>query len=260
MLLLLLAVSRAQASSGEDPETKVQDDIEDTEDTEDISVGILTANNQLAKFLLEGDLMPSKTRNAIKCWSNKCRWPKGSDGKVSVPYTISSQFRAYERKLITSALRDMESQTCIRFVPRRSEYDYIAVVNKGGCYSALGKQGGRQELSLQRGGCITKGIIQHEFNHALGFRHEQTRSDRDQYVRINWGNMNQAMTYNFRKHNTDNLNTPYDYNSLMHYGRTAFSINGRNTIVPLSPVPVNIGQRQRLSPWDIRRIKLLYRC
>lgn len=57
------------------------------------------------------------------------------------------------------------------------------------CSSLLGYVGDKQVLSLQRFGCVQRGIIQHELLHALGFYHEHTRSDRDQYVRINWENV-----------------------------------------------------------------------
>ncbi|CAL8238012.1 unnamed protein product [Boreogadus saida] len=64
-----------------------------------------------------------------------------------------------------------------------------------------------------------------------------TRSDRDKYVRINWRNINRRNAHNFKKQNTNNLNTPYDYTSIMHYGRTAFSINGRDNHHPPSQTP-----------------------
>ncbi len=60
------------------------------------------------------------------------------------------------------------------------------------CFSLLGRIGDKQVVSLQRFGCIQNGIIQHELMHALGFYHEHTRSDRDQYIRINWENVNQC--------------------------------------------------------------------
>uniref|UniRef100_A0A8C6U0V9 Metalloendopeptidase n=1 Tax=Neogobius melanostomus TaxID=47308 RepID=A0A8C6U0V9_9GOBI len=256
-MLMLLAARQAQVTPV--PESGEEQVPEETQ-TEDLSMRILTQNNNSAEFVLEGDLLFPKTRNAMMCWNNACHWPKGSDGKVSVAYTISSAFQSSERRLISTALSEIESETCIRFVPRSNENDYVSVENEEGCFSILGKQGGKQVLFLQRSGCIYKGIIQHEFLHALGFRHEHTRSDRDQYVRINWANVDPSKEFNFNKADTNNQGTPYDYDSIMHYGRAVFSKNGGDTVIPLSQAGVNIGLKQVLSCWDIQRVNMLYKC
>ncbi|KAM3625610.1 uncharacterized protein V6R79_014794 [Siganus canaliculatus] len=63
------------------------------------------------------------------------------------------------------------------------------------------------------------------------------------------------------EYDTNNLNTPYDYSSIMHYGKTAFSVQyGRDSITPIPDSNVMIGQRQAMSYWDIMRINLLYGC
>ena len=41
-------------------------------------------------------------------------------------------------------------------------------------------------------GCEYKGLVQHEILHALGRVHEQSRPDRDFYVRINEANIEQG--------------------------------------------------------------------
>ncbi|ROL40896.1 High choriolytic enzyme 1 [Anabarilius grahami] len=167
----------------------------------------------------------------------------------------------YDRSVIANAMSAFHAKTCIRFVARSSQTDYISIENNDGCFSSLGRTGGKQVVSLNRQGCVYNGIVQHELNHALGFYHEQTRSDRDQYVKINWENMSPDMAYNFQKQNTNNQNTPYDYGSIMHYGKTAFSTQpGLETITPIPDATVEIGQRQELSNIDILRINKLYGC
>uniref|UniRef100_A0A3P8RS33 Metalloendopeptidase n=1 Tax=Amphiprion percula TaxID=161767 RepID=A0A3P8RS33_AMPPE len=128
------------------------------------------------------------------------------------------------------------------------------------CFSFVGRRGGGQTVSLRRQGCIFRQIIQHELLHALGFNHEQTRSDRDQHVRILLQNVIQGMEFNFRRINTRNLGTPYDYNSVMHYGRFAFSRNRQPTIVPIPNENVAIGRATTMSATDILRVNRLYRC
>ncbi|XP_067252963.1 hatching enzyme 1.2-like [Chanodichthys erythropterus] len=194
-------------------------------ETLDITTRILETNNGSSEVLIEGDLGPlvfPKTRNALYCLN--CFWKKNSNNVVEVPYIVSAEFSNYDRSVIANAMSAFHAKTCIRFVARSSQTDYISIENKDGCYSSLGRTGGKQVVSLNRQGCVYTGIAQHELNHALGFYHEQTRSDHDKYVKINWENLSPDMTYNFEKQNTNNQNTPYDYSSIMHYGRTAFAI------------------------------------
>jgi len=254
-LLLLLLLGLSQAT----PLVEEEYDFEMEGDDLSISSIILSRNNASDEFLLEGDMKAPKTRNAMTCWSNGCRWQKDSQGKVTIPYTVSHVFSSGEKQKIERALKSFHSRTCIRFVPYQNQRDYISIVNRNGCWSELGRTGGRQELSLARDGCVYHGVIQHETLHALGFQHEQTRSDRDKYVRINWDYIQPATAYNFYKQQTENLGTPYDYGSIMHYGRTAFTTTyGMETITPIPNANVRIGQRQGLSRLDIQRVNRLY--
>lgn len=62
------------------------------------------------------------------------------------------------------------------------------------CWSSIGKVGGVQTLSLMSGGCMARGVVQHEIEHALGFYHEQSRSDRDEHLDVIWQNINEGMS------------------------------------------------------------------
>ena len=103
--------------------------------------------------------------------------------------------------------------------------------------------------------------IQHEFMHAMGFEHEHTRPDRNQYVAILTQNIEnrKEREHNFDRHDdSQTLGSPYDYNSIMHYSGGAFSIGNTKTIVPKNGA--QIGQPEKASDSDIKKLKLLYQC
>uniref|UniRef100_A0A8C4RWE9 Metalloendopeptidase n=1 Tax=Erpetoichthys calabaricus TaxID=27687 RepID=A0A8C4RWE9_ERPCA len=214
-------------------------------------------------MLRELDIRRVINRNAMKCFdsSTDCFWSKSSDGTVYVPYTISSAFNDVQRSTILDAMKTFASETCVQFIPQTNEVDYVSIESDVGCYAYIGKIGGAQTVSLDVNGCVYNGVIQHELNHALGFVHEHTRSDRDLYVEIIWEYISEDEVQNFEKQDTNNLGTPYDYSSVMHYSNYAFTnVSGMATIVPIPDPTVPIGQRQGLSPIDIERINLLYTC
>lgn len=80
------------------------------------------------------------------------------------------------------------------------------------CSSSVGRIQGAQEVSLGPG-CLYVGIVMHEFMHVAGFWHEQSRSDRDNYITINMFNVQKGMEHNFDKYGWDkilSLGIPYD--------------------------------------------------
>lgn len=77
------------------------------------------------------------------------------------------------------------------------------------------------------------GTIIHEFLHTLGFFHTQSASNRDEYVTINWENIEKGKEHNFNKYGTNivtDFGIEYDYLSIMHYGAYYFSVNQEPTI------------------------------
>ncbi|CRK92010.1 CLUMA_CG005590, isoform A [Clunio marinus] len=214
---------------------------------------------------LENDLKGlNSRRQRTGLIDTRYRWPKDASGNVIVPYTFDSSAADPEKNIVVEGLRELEAQTCIKFIPRTNEKDYVEIMNGSGCSSYLGRRGGKQTMSLKRFGCVHKGVVIHEFIHALGYTHIHNHVDRDKYVTVNFENIPQDKRHNFVIVNDaryGNYNTEYDFDSIMHYSRRAFSSNGLDTIVPHdTSYYYKIGQRSKLSLGDVTRIRNMYQC
>jgi len=196
----------------------------------------------------------NNTANAQIINGARYRWPNGV-----IPYSISANVSSQTRNFISRAMQHISARTAIRFVQRTYNHpNYINInSNVNACYSNVGDlQQGAQTVNVVAG-CGYGGII-HELTHAIGLWHEQSRIDRNQYVRINWNNIKASAKHNFNQHISDGVDVGhYDYNSLMHYGAYYFSINGQATITPLNG-NAHIGQRNGLSQGDIAAINAMY--
>ncbi|XP_037074380.1 uncharacterized protein LOC119095627 [Pollicipes pollicipes] len=153
-----------------------------------------------------------------------------------------------DKKIFKDAVKTWSDKSCIKFnkIPdgpctQKVGHGAICVGNYGGCFSFVGntyQEGGTpQKMSVQPNACEMVAAA-HEFGHALGNQHQQSRPDRDKFMFVNNENFEVSVDNSKRgdalsqtwaqggrcaKDQVVDLPVPYDYMSLMQYATTAFA-------------------------------------
>lgn len=155
------------------------------------------------------------------------RWPNRT-----IYYTIASNMGSINVNKINTAVNEYNTKTNTRWVQRTNQSNYVEFIfgssNGSDGWAHIGYQGGKQTVSLDQ--YISVGSVIHEMGHTVGLYHEHSRQDRDQYVSIQWGNIQDGQSYNFNKYTSGTDIGPFNINSVMMYWPTSYSKNGLPTI------------------------------
>lgn len=201
-------------------------------------------------------------------------WPNGI-----VPFIFDVNVTMANQNLMLSAMAEWENVATVDFIQRTNEDDYVDIRDSANDEeptnsSQVGRVGGRQVINIVSWG--TTFIMAHELAHALGMIHEQSRPDRDDYVRINEVNIEAGKEDNFEKRSSADVypkqayglrdDRTYDFDSVMHYSQFDFTncnpaVAGCETIIVLPPNNAwqsLIGQRDHLSDLDQLTMSFLY--
>jgi hypothetical protein len=200
-----------------------------------------------------------------------------------IPYLIEGNWGTSQRLMedrVRAAIAHWEANTPLRFVRYNKAVHprYVAIVEAEPevCRATIGSLSGLNLMRLSTS-CVERTVI-HEFGHVAGLHHEQSRSDRDEWIKIHWQNINPDYYDQFCRRNGGPFDAveslycngvpevavergyAYDYDSVMHYESRAFV---RKELAPTAITierlkPGNIDDNRVLSAGDIATLQRLY--
>ncbi|MCB0413402.1 MAG: hypothetical protein KDD50_03655 [Bdellovibrionales bacterium] len=177
-----------------------------------------------------------------------------------IPFAIQQD--TPNRAEILKVLEFFNSKTVIKFVEFEGDEDVLVFVpSQDLCGSYLGRVGGQQPVLISRKCGFQE--IAHEVMHALGFVHEQSRSDRDKSIEVLWDNIEDFALEQFAiapKPWLDEMKYDsfyFSYHTIMLYSERAFAKKS-GLLTLRSRTQETISPADRPTDEDIYRIDMVY--
>lgn len=140
------------------------------------------------------------------------RWPGGI-----VPVVISPELDENAQSSIKAATNYISKGTCVKFLfdfDPRIHPNHVNIVRASNrCSAQVGYIRAPSTLKIDPGFC-DKGAILHELLHVLGLYHMHEAAERDNFIEINFNNIQPGRKDQFKKISTRDgtmFNTAYDY-------------------------------------------------
>lgn len=198
----------------------------------------------------QGDMLLERVRQGgirtfgVGVNAGSSRWPSRT-----IYYAKDNSLSAAQKQVVDEAIAHWNDKANCIIIPKLAGTTaYVLFQNGVGCAAEVGYKGRKQDIFLDAN-CSTGNVI-HEIGHAIGLMHEHSRNDRDAFVDYHPENVKAGKEQEFAKVGNAGVNLePYDYGSIMHYPRDAFSKNMQDTLTPKQSA--QIGQRKELSVGDI---------
>ncbi|CAP27255.2 Protein CBR-NAS-27 [Caenorhabditis briggsae] len=224
--------------------------------------GDINSVTGIGRYLVQGDIavVQTRSRRAVIKQKHK-KW------KLPMPYSFDWNFPRRSRLRVLEAMRFWSEKTCVTFQENRYVYPHVRIFEGNGCWSFVGKQQSLREQSLSLESSCTDHtfVVAHEIAHTLGFFHEHARIDRDQFISIDYSNVNPNLTFAFAKESEkqlDHQSAPYEYGSVMHYSVDQFAVNTNRPVIYArdQKYAQAMGNRMRATFQDVSRMNVLYNC
>ncbi|XP_037094022.1 zinc metalloproteinase nas-23-like [Pollicipes pollicipes] len=147
-------------------------------------------------------------------------WPKGV-----IKYRFSDSEKVKDKTVVVQAMQSWSERIpCIKFKEDKSssEKKVLLIVQRKLSFASLGYRPERKQHLLSIAEVAqTKPVIIHLLGHVLGLPHSHSRPDRDRF--LIW--MRQNVELDDILYVNQKQDCPYDFNSVMHYDATAFTMN-----------------------------------
>jgi Astacin (Peptidase family M12A) len=163
-------------------------------------------------------------------------WPGGV-----VPYQFDPGIAPQQEEVYLDGMREWELAANVKFIPRTTESHYVILrffYQKGtNTYVAT-------DPPVMTIDSLARSQICHETGHLLGFQHEHVRTNRDDYITVNFNNLQSGDGEGPGTGGISDLYVidtnstsfgAYDFESVMHYGRRLFAADPNVDV--LAPLP-----------------------
>lgn len=193
-------------------------------------------------------------------------WPTVA-GVAQVPYTVDTSAGPSFVTVIQNAITSFNTTLAgiIQFVPATSQANTILIGAQDAplpsCSGVadIGMSGGQQNISLAGNGAnCPVSVVLHEMGHAIGMYHEQVRSDRNNYLNVNFSAISRGSWTEYQQVQPSFDVGLYDFGSTMQYSRYLFVRDATVPAFETLPAGITVQQEGPYSAGDVDAIKRLY--